>query len=211
MVKRKIFSFSFLFMAVVAIIFAVVPLNSEVGALKDENSITLYGEAKAAVMPDIAKTTVRIKACGSTKESSMFEVKSIYNQIVQSTKNVSGIKSLYTNRCHDCDGYVSNLTFKITSKVSELDSLKNLINENISIDYAELSLSNYDEIYAPLLVNAVENAKEKIKYFGQGYNIDSVSEECAYQPTAWLEFGNFDIKNIEKLEVVVSVKVKFEK
>lgn len=211
MVKRKIFAFSFLFIAIIAVMLTVFPQNAELGALKDENTITLYGEAKAVVMPDIAKVTIRIKGNGSTKESSISEVKSIYNQVVKTIENASGIKSLYTSRCQDCDGYVSTLTFKITSKVAELGSVKNLISENISIDYAELSLSNYDEIYAPLLVNAVENAKEKIEYFGQGYSIESVSEECAYQPTAWLELGNFDGDNIEKLEVVASVKVKFEK
>ncbi len=141
------------------------------------NKITVSSSESVSAVPDMAELNVNIRTYENTADNAQKELAERSNSLVSILKD-NGIdeKSIttesynvwpeydYSDYKNEIVGYEGSVSINIKDqKVEDVGKLINLCTENgaDSIDSLRYSCSNYDEVYAKALADAVKSAKEK--------------------------------------------------
>lgn len=196
--------------------------------LSDEFSISVCGEATKSVKPDFAKIYVAIE----TLDMDVEQAKNInfekFDKILKGLSDLGFSKddiilesfTSYPNYDYasgkTLTGYYFTTSFSV--KVDDLENIKNVIDDMTSngvssIKNINYQVSNLDDVYDQVLIEALENAKTKAKKLtNQDLTIKSIKEETVYSSTSLYKTYAESIQNndlIGQLDIKAKVIVTF--
>ena len=173
--------------------------ESSIENADEHMELCVIGSASKSVSPDYAKITAVIETLDSDKVKAKDTNFSTFEKVLQALKG-QGIDeddivlesyTSYPNYDYSMGrnlaGYYTITTF--TFNVDNLDNIKTLVDtatENgvTSIRNINYELSNMDEVYQDVLMEAIDNAKSKAeKISGGDVTVKSVKEEYVYSCT----------------------------
>lgn len=196
--------------------------------LNSEISITIIGESIKSVKPNFAKVFASIESLDIDIEKAKNTNFDRFDNILKGLDEL-GIDrddiilesfTSYPNYDYSSGktltGYYCTTSFSVN--VDNLDNLKNVIdnmtqNEVSCIRNISYQISNLDEIYNQVLVEALDNAKIKAKKLtNQELTISCIKEESVYSSTSLYKTYADGIQNndlIGQLDVKAKVVVTF--
>ena len=196
----------------------------------DELCICIIGSAKKSLSPDSAVVTAVIETLDADIKNLKDKNFELFSGAIEALKN-SGIDSesivIESYTSYPSYDYTSGKTlvgyYSITSftfEVSDLDNLKKYIDvatENgvSSIRSLNYKVSNLEEEYSNVLMNAFENAKEKAaKLLGRDdLKVCNIKEESVYYSNSLYRSFAEELSSsalVGKLEVQAKVLVEFQ-
>lgn len=205
---------------------SIVPQNSTINSINSQIT-TIYGESKLSLSPDIAKISMSIEnldndaTSAKAKSEKQFDsaVQTLNNLGISNDKIIINYSSIYPsyNQHNNSKliGYTSKLNFCLETSINDVQNVIDaLLSNGIKIvNNVTYELSNYDEMYQQILLEAVKNAQQKAQALNQNnLKITEITEEyCYYRPTLWRESSNiYSPKFVGEIEVSAKVKVTFE-
>ena len=151
---------------------STVYVNSE-----EKDKITVSSSKSVSAIPDMAELDVNIRTYADSADKAQKDLAERTNTFVSKLKeNSIDEKSIqtesynvwpdydYSSGVDEIIGYEGSVSIHIKDqKVEDVGSLINLCTENgaDSVEGLKYSCSNYNEVYAKALADAVESAKEK--------------------------------------------------
>lgn len=151
---------------------STVYVNSE-----EKDKITVSSSKSVSAIPDMAELDVNIRTYADSADKAQKDLAERTNTFVSMLKeNSIDEKSIqtesynvwpdydYSSGVDEIVGYEGSVSIYIEDqKIEDVGNLINLCTENgaDSVEVLRYSCSNYDEIYAKALAEAVESAKEK--------------------------------------------------
>lgn len=184
---------------------STVYVNSET-----KDKITVSSSKSVSAVPDMAEIDVNIRTYADSADKAQKDLAEKTNNFVAKLKeNSIDEKSItteaynvwpdydYSNGVDEIVGYEGSVSINIKDqKVEDVGTLINLCTENgaDSVDGLRYSCSNYDEVYAKALADAVKSAKEKASIIAEaeGRKVGDAIEIIEGVQNTYYQYKNVD-------------------
>lgn len=204
--------------------------TKKIETIQDDLNLCIIGNATKSVTPDLARITAVIETLDLDIKKSKDTNFDIFDKVVDGlskagvSKDNIVVDSYTSYPSYDYNagktlvGYYSITTFSFD--VESLDNLKNLIdvameNGTTSIRNVVYKISNMEEVYADVLLDALENAKVKAQKISgkEDMQVKSIKEEYVYSCSSLYKTYNEgldDTTMIGSVDVQARVVVEFK-